>query len=76
MIIDVRVSLSALILGGEFFTGVVLATALTSDSTALNVLLAEVHLSLGRVLASRATLTTIYTLGNVDYDLHHSRRTI
>jgi coatomer subunit beta len=54
MVIDVRISPSALILGGDFLTGAVLATALaklvlrfdalTKDSTALNILHAEVYL--------------------------------
>jgi coatomer subunit beta len=53
-VIDVRVFPSALILGGDFFTGAVLATALaklvlrfnelTSDGTASNILRAEVCL--------------------------------
>ena len=86
MVIDVRVSPSALILGGDFFTGAVLATALaklvlrfdelTSNSTASNILQAEVCLSLCCMLASWVILTTVYILGNVDHDLHHPRRTI
>jgi len=60
MIIEVRVSPSALILGGDFFTGAVLTTALakqvlrfdalTKDSTASNILRAEVYISLCCVL--------------------------
>jgi hypothetical protein len=71
MIIDVRVSPSALILGGDFFTGAVLATALaklvlrfdalTKDSTASNILRAEVYIFLCCVLATWATLTTAHT---------------
>ena len=86
MIIDVRVSPSALILGGDFFTGAVLATALaklvlrfdelTNDSTASNILRAEVCLSSCCVLASWAVLIIICIPGNVDHDLHHPRRTI
>jgi coatomer subunit beta len=71
-----------LILGGDFFTGAVLATALvtlvlrfdalTSDSTASNILRADVCLFLRRA----PILTTNYILGNVDHDFHHPRRTI
>ena len=86
IVIDVRVSPSALILGGDFFTGAVLATALaklvlrfdelTNDSTASNILRAEVCLSSCCVLASWAVLIIICIPGNVDHDLHHPRRTI
>ena len=86
MVIDVRVSPSALILGGDFFTGAVLATALaklvlrfdelTSDSTASNILRPEACLPFCCVLASWVMLTTIYNLGSVDHDLYHPRRTI
>ena len=86
MVIDVRVSLSALTPGSVFFMGAVLATTLaklvlrfdelTSDSTALNMLCAEACLFFYCVLASWATLTTICNPGNVDHDLHHPRRTI
>jgi len=47
MVIDVRVSPSALILGGDFFTGAILATDTTS-----NILRAEACLSFCCVLAS------------------------
>jgi hypothetical protein len=76
------VSPSVLILGGAFFTGAVLATALvtlvlrfdalTSDSTSSDILRAEVCLFLLRA----PILTTICILGNVDHNLHHPRRTI
>ena len=46
-LIDVLVSLSVLILGGDFFTGAVLRfDELTSDSTALNMLRAVARLFL------------------------------
>ena len=86
MVIDVHVFPSALILKGDFLTGAVLATALaklllffnelTSDSTASNMRRAEACFSYCYVLTSWAILTTIYNPGNVDHDLHHSRRTI
>ena len=75
MIIDVRVSPSALILGVTFFTGAVLATVL--DKLPLRqIYFVPRHVSFCCVLASWAILTTIYNPGNIDHDLHHPRRKI
>ena len=90
MVTDVRVSLSALILGGNLFTGAVPShrklaklalqfNELTSDSTVGCTSCWGRLLGSGLfccVLVSRAILTTMYIVDNVGHDLHHQRTTI
>ena len=75
--------LIALILGGDFFTGAVLATALTklvlrfneltSDGTAWNILRAEVRLPL---FSEDGCPDRSFTIGYANHDLHYPCRTI